>query len=188
MLPRLPCAWAFLRATMHSAVVRTVASVLRAPDPDLEVVVVENRPRGSTVKDVLADTFPYESRLSYRKEHRPGLSRTRNCGAEGTAEGLLGLLDDDIGVHPHWVTAMRAAARGDDERPIRVIAGRIVPLELDIEAQLLFHRSTGFGEQDLGSIYRLDRPPEGRRLFPSAPGRFGSGASPCRRASAVSAQ
>lgn len=167
-------------------VVRAVASVLGAPDPDLEVVVVENRPRGSTVEGVLADTFPDEPRLSYREESRPGLSHARNCGAEGATHGLIGFLDDDVVAHRYWATAMRAAARGNGERPVGVMAGRILPLGLENQAQLIFHRFTGFGEQDLGRIYRLDRPPEGSRLFPYAPGMFGSGASLCLPAAAFS--
>ena len=168
-------------------VVRAVASVLRTPDADLEVVVVENRPRGSTVEEVLWSTFPDEPRLSYREEARPGLSRARNRGAEGATDGLIGFIDDDTVAHPFWTSAMRAAAAGDGEIPVGVLAGRILPLGLENEAQLFFHRFTGFGEQDLGSIYRLDRPPNNNRLFPYAPGTFGSGACLCLPAPAFAA-
>ena len=168
-------------------VVRAVASLLRTPDADLEVVVVENRPRGSTVEKVLWSMFPDEPRLTYREEARPGLSRARNRGAEGATDGLIGFIDDDTVAHPFWTTAMRAAAAGDGERPVGVLAGRILPLGLENEAQLLFHRFTGFGEQDVGSIYRLDRPPDGNRLFPYAPGTFGSGACLCLPAPAFAA-
>ena len=168
-------------------VVRAVASVLRAPDPALEVVVVENRPRGSTVEGVLAEAFPDESRLGYREEPRPGISRARNCGAEGATEGLIGFFDDDSVAHPHWATAMRAVASGDSERPVGIMTGRILPLSLENHAQLLFQRFTGFGANDLGGIYRLDRPPEDSWLFPYAPGTFGSGASLCLPAPAFSA-
>jgi GT2 family glycosyltransferase len=168
-------------------VVRAVASVLRTPDADLEVVVVENRPRGSTVEKVLWSTFPDEPRLTYREEARPGLSRARNRGAEGATDGLIGFIDDDTVAHPFWTTAMRAAAAGDGECPVGVLAGRILPLGLENEAQLLFHRFTGFGEQDVGSIYRLDRPPDSNRLFPYAPGTFGSGACLCLPAPAFAA-
>jgi GT2 family glycosyltransferase len=165
-------------------VVRAVASVLRGPDPDLEVVVVENRPRGSMVASALAEAFPHESRVSYREEPRPGSSRARNCGAEGAEDGLVGFLDDDVVAHPHWVGAMRAASA---ERPGGLATGRILPLRLENEAQLAFQRFTGFGEQDLGATYRLDDPPGGSRLFPYAPGAFGSGASLCLPVSAFAA-
>jgi GT2 family glycosyltransferase len=160
-------------------VVRAVASLLRGPDPDLEIVVVENRPTGSTVARVLEETFPGESRVTCRDEHRPGLSRARNCGAEGAEEGLVGFLDDDIVAHPLWVPAMRAAAAGPDEAPVGVLAGRILPMGLENAAQLFFHRFTGFGENDLPATYRLDPPPDGNPLYPYAPGMFGSGASLC---------
>lgn len=160
-------------------VVRAVASVLRAPDPNLEIVVVENRPTGSTVARILEETFPGESRVTCREEPRPGLSRARNCGAEGVRDGLVGFLDDDIVAHPLWVPAMRAASAAAADRPIGVLAGRILPIGLDNVAQLFFHRFTGFGEGDIPATYRLDRPPPGNHLFPYAPGTFGSGASLC---------
>ncbi len=160
-------------------VVRAVASLLRGPDPNLEIVVVENRPTGSTVAQVLEETFPDEHRLSCRDEHRPGLSRARNCGAEGVGPGLVGFLDDDIVAHPLWVPAMRAAAAAPSPLPIGILAGRILPIGLENAAQLFFHRFTGFGEDDLPATYRLDDPPPGNGLYPYAPGMFGSGASLC---------
>ncbi len=160
-------------------VVRAVASLLRGPDPHLEIVVVENRPTGSTIAQVLAETFPDEPRVSCRDEHRPGLSRARNCGAEGVGPGLVGFLDDDIVAHPLWVPAMRAAASAPSPLPIGILAGRILPIGLENAAQLFFHRFTGFGENDLPATYRLDDPPAGNGLYPYAPGMFGSGASLC---------
>ena len=160
-------------------VVRAVASLLRGPDPNLEIVVVENRPTGSTVARVLAETFPDETRVSCRDEHRPGLSRARNCGAEGVGPGLVGFLDDDIVAHPLWVPAMRAAAVAPSPLPIGILAGRILPIGLENAAQLFFHRFTGFGEHDLPATHVLDDPPPGNGLYPYAPGMFGSGASLC---------
>lgn len=159
--------------------VRAVASLLRGPDPDLEIVVVENRPAGSTVAAALEEAFPGEHRISCRHEHRPGLSRARNCGAEGAREGLVGFLDDDIVAHPLWVPAMRAAAAAPAMTPVGVLAGRILPFGLENSAQLFFHRFTGFGENDQPSTYRLSEPPPGNPLYPYAPGMFGSGASLC---------
>lgn len=160
-------------------VVRAVASLLQGPDPELEIVVVENRPVGSTVAAVLEETFPGESRISCRNEHRPGLSQARNCGAEGVVDGLVGFLDDDIVAHPLWVPSMRAAAAAPADAPVGVLAGRILPIGLENAAQLFFHRFTGFGENDLPTTYRLADPPPGNPLYPYAPGMFGSGASLC---------
>jgi len=151
--------------------VRSVGALLREPDPNLEVVVVERRREASTLLRVLTETFPEEPRLTWRDEPRPGRADARNRGAQGAAGGLIAFLDDDALVHPYWVAAMREAMRGTGADAIGVGLGSTIPLALETEAQWLWFRASAAGGRP-GASSGLDRP---MPWEPSGAGAFESG-------------
>jgi glycosyltransferase involved in cell wall biosynthesis len=160
------------------AAARTVASVLACRPAALEVVVVENRPEGSGVAALLADSFGGDSRVRCVLEHRQGLSWARNAGLRAARGEFVAFTDDDVRVDHRWVGWIEHAF--DAEPAAACVTGLIMPAELETEAQLLLEQYAGFGK---GFERRVHRPgaPSGP-LFPYAAGEFGSGANTAIRA------
>jgi GT2 family glycosyltransferase len=148
-----------------------------------EVIVVENRPTGSTVEDALKERFPGDERIRYVEEHRPGLAWARNAGLDIARGDLVAFTDDDVRVDPAWVPSIRSAFAGSPE--VDCVTGLILPLELETPAQLLDERFASFGKGFDRRIYSLDSPPPDQPLFPYTAGYFGSGANMAFRTKAI---
>ena len=153
------------------AAVRCVGSFL-SDDDDIEVVVVENRPAGSTVRSTMAECFPGDGRVRVVDEPRPGLSRARNLGLREAGGDVIAFLDDDVICDPWWLSAVRAAHAGGT-----LVTGPILPYSLDSVTQVAFEQFASFSKGLRPATFRLDAPPEGDRFFPYSFGAFGSGAN-----------
>ncbi len=157
--PRDPASRLRVRVVMTSRqdswrVVRAVGALVVHPDPDLEIVVVDQDPDVTQLARVLAEAFPDEARLSVRDARRPGRAHARNRGAEDATDGLIAFLDDELVAHPLWVDALRDAMGGERSG---VGLGRMLPLALETEAQWLWFRASASGRR-LEASARLGRP------------------------------
>ena len=56
-----------------------IDSVLRADYPSFEVLVVDNAPRTSATRDMIAERYAGDPRVRYLLEPAPGASAGRNC-------------------------------------------------------------------------------------------------------------
>jgi GT2 family glycosyltransferase len=157
------------------SVVRCVQAILEGVAGRCEIVVVENRPSGSTVGLALEERFRGDERICYVEEHRRGLSRARNAGLDVARGELVAFTDDDVVVDPGWVPAIRAAFAASSE--VGCVTGLILPLELETPTQVLVERFASFGKGFDPRVYSLDRPPPEQPLFPYTAGYFGSGAN-----------
>lgn len=164
-------------------VVHCVEAIQSSATGSFEVIVVENRPAGSTVEHTLEKHFQGDKRIRYVEEHRPGLSRARNAGLDAARGDLVAITDDDVRVDPAWVPAIRAAFAAMPE--VDCVTGLILPLELETPAQLLDERFANFGKGFVRRIYSLDAPPPDQPLFPYTAGYFGSGANMAFRTKAI---
>jgi GT2 family glycosyltransferase len=160
-----------------------VGSILAAVRDPFEVVIVENRPAGSTVAAALRAAFPGEERVRYVEERRPGLSSARNAGLAAAGGELVAFTDDDVRIDACWDSAVRAAFAASPETDC--VTGLILPRELETPAQLLDERFASFGKGFAPRTYSLDQPPPDQPLFPYTAGYFGSGANMTFRASAI---
>jgi O-antigen biosynthesis protein len=152
---------------------RCVQSIIASEGGPFEIVVVENRPAGSNVREALSSAFPDDGRVLVVDEPRPGLSRARNAGLKATHGEVVAFTDDDIVVDPHWVEAIRRAfARYPD---VSCVAGPILPAELETPAQVLMECFSPIGTAFVRRLYAIDRPPLEQPLFPYTAGYFGSG-------------
>jgi GT2 family glycosyltransferase len=156
-------------------VVRCVAAIQAETRGAYEVLVVENRPRGSTVARVLAERFAGDERIRYVEEQRPGLACARNAGLRAARGELVAFTDDDVIVDAAWVPAIREAFAAAPQ--VACVTGLILPLELETPAQLLIERFAGYGKGFQPRIYSLEKPPPDQPLFPYTAGYFGSGAN-----------
>ena len=155
--------------------VRCVEAIQLHASGPYEVLVVENRPRGSTVERALTERFGGDERIRYVEEWRPGLACARNAGLRAARGELVAFTDDDVVVDSSWVPAIRAAFAGAPE--VACVTGLILPLELETPAQLLIERFAGYGKGFRPRIYSLEKPPPDQPLFPYTAGYFGSGAN-----------
>jgi GT2 family glycosyltransferase len=164
-------------------VVSCVGAILSAVDGSFEVVVVENRPHGSTVEAALETHFPDETRIRYVEESRRGLSSARNAGLDAARGELVAFTDDDVRLDPGWAPVVRAAFAAEPE--VDCVTGLILPAELETSAQLLDERFASFGKGFARRTYSIDAPPPDQPLFPYTAGYFGSGANMTFRADAI---
>jgi GT2 family glycosyltransferase len=164
-------------------VISCVGAILSAVDGRFEVIVVENRPHGSTVGAELEKHFPDETRIRYVEESRRGLSSARNAGLEAARGELVAFTDDDVRLDPGWALVVRAAFAAEPK--IDCVTGLILPAELETPAQLLDERFASFGKGFARRTYSIDAPPPDQPLFPYTAGYFGSGANMTFRADAI---
>lgn len=104
-----------------------------------EIIVIDNAPSSDATQQLVAKI----PEVKYVLEPRPGLSIARNTGIRKSTGNIIAFTDDDVIVHPDWITRITQGFQGD-----RVIAitGLILPAELENEAQLIFQKGhTGFG-------------------------------------------
>jgi O-antigen biosynthesis protein len=137
----------------------------------LDLLVVDNAPRTDATERLVRDGHP---RIRYAREPRPGLDWARNRAiAESTSE-ILAYTDDDVVVHPGWVTALATLFAGAPD--VTAVTGLVVPHELETEAQWLFERYGGFGRGFDRVWYRAA---DTRALAPEhgLTGKFGTGAN-----------
>ncbi len=164
--------------------VRCVRALLACGYENLEIVVAENRPAGSTVRVALVHEFAVEDRVRIIDVPRPGLSSARNAGIDAASGEIVAFIDDDVVVDERWAHTLALAF---EDASVACVTGLIVPLSLGNAEQAVFDEFAGFGKGletrtfELGGG-RLEGP-----LFPYAAGTFGSGANTAIRTSIVRA-
>jgi GT2 family glycosyltransferase len=161
------------------SVVATVASILACRPAALEVVVVENRPSGSTVAQALAEQFGIDERVRYVPEPRIGLSWARNAGLGVVRGEVVAFTDDDVLVDGGWIGWIARAFASEPDAAC--VTGLILPQDLEGAAQVRVEQFAGFGKGVQRRVHRVEKPTS--PLFPYAAGEFGSGASTALRSS-----
>jgi len=160
----------------------TLRDALTQTYPRFEVVVVDNRPATSGVRDALDLAFPDVVGLRYASEPRAGLSHARNLGAAVARGEIVAFTDDDVEIDTDWLACLVA---GFDAPDVACVTGLILPLELETGAQRLLEEFGGYAKGfqrrtwDCGE-HRLETP-----LYPYTVGAFGSGANAAFRKTAL---
>ncbi|MHB0960558.1 MAG: glycosyltransferase family 2 protein [Pirellulaceae bacterium] len=106
----------------------------RLPD---EIVVVDNCPSSDTTRTLVA-CYP---QVHYVLEAQPGLDVARNTGIRHSRGQIVAFADDDVTVHPDWITRL---AECFSESHVIAVTGLVLPAELETEAQGLFEQYWGF--------------------------------------------
>jgi GT2 family glycosyltransferase len=150
-----------------------LASIVDAPYPEFEILVVDNGPASGLTKPVVDEFADHGVRLV--EAPMPGLSVARNIGIENARYDLIAFTDDDVVVDHRWLGNLaRGFARGDD---VGCVSGLVPTAELITAAQAYFDRRVGWAMSCQPAVYHLDTPPDGDPLFPFRVARFGTGAN-----------
>jgi len=160
----------------------TLGGVLAQTYPRFEVVVVDNRPATSGVRQVLEAAYPAEERLRYAAEARPGLSHARNRGVAVARGELVAFADDDLDIDVDWLGCLVA---GFDSSGVACVTGLILPIELETSAQRLLEEFGGYAKGFERRTWDCDEHRLDHPLYPYTVGAFGSGASAAFRRDAL---
>ncbi len=136
--------------------------------------MVDNAPKTDRTR-----TVAQQAGVRYIVEPRPGLDRARNAGLAAAESDWIAYTDDDAVPDPDWAGVLLEALA---DPKVGGVAGIMLPLELETEAQLLFERYLG-GEagRRLAHQRRTFAPP-----FPAASaGQVGAGANMAFRRAAL---
>lgn len=104
--------------------------------PPHEIWVVDNAPNSDTTRQLIAQM----PGIQYVLEPRPGLSMARNTGIRHSTGDLIAFTDDDVLVHPEWITRLQ---QGFQDLRVMAVTGLMLPAELETEAQLIFQGGSG---------------------------------------------
>ncbi|WIX76686.1 glycosyltransferase family 2 protein [Amycolatopsis carbonis] len=149
---------------------RCVKSLLATDYPDLEVLLVDNRPHAAAAA-ALVELASGDPRTRYLAEAEPGVSRARNTGLAEACGPLVAFVDDDIEVDRWWLANLVAELA---DETVDCATSLVLPTSLDTPAQRKFEQLKGFGRGVRRQVFGPDLSGGGSQN-PFTPGQFGPG-------------
>jgi glycosyltransferase involved in cell wall biosynthesis len=119
---------------------RCLESLSHLREQPHEILVIDNAPQSEATREVVMK-YPH---VTYCVEPRVGLSHARNKALDIAKGDIVAFTDDDVQVHPDWLTRLRPCF---DDPKVMVATGLVLPAELETPAQLMFERSFQFFHQ-----------------------------------------
>lgn len=143
---------------------RTLAAVMRLDPSPLETLVIDNAPRSTLTRDVVAEF----TGVRYVCEPRRGLDCARNRALMDARGDIVAFTDDDAAPESAWLVRL---VSGFESRLVWCTTGLVLPAELETDAQESFERFSSFSR---GFRRRLF---EGRHHDGFSVGSIGAGAN-----------
>ena len=103
-----------------------------------EIVVVDNNPK-SALSTPVQKEFP---NVVWVEEPRQGVAYARNAGINASTGNIIITIDDDVTVPADWLEKLIAPMARPD---VMLVAGNILPIELETSAQQSFEHYGGLG-------------------------------------------
>ena len=116
---------------------RCLLTLQNLSQPPQEILVVDNAPTSVATRQLVSQM----PGIRYVLEPRPGLSVARNTGIYHSTGDIIAFTDDDVEVHPQWLTHLQQSF---DHPKVMVVTGLVLPAELETEAQLIFEKGFGY--------------------------------------------
>ncbi len=101
-----------------------------------QIIVVDNAPKTDATRQLVVQM----PNIQYVLEPQAGLSVARNTGIHHSTGDIIAFTDDDVIVHPDWITRLHQSFQ---DSKVMAVTGLVLPGELETEAQLIFEK--GFG-------------------------------------------
>ena len=154
---------------------RCLRSLLAQTHPAEEIVVVDDAPGGDETARVVADCDAGSSRIRYVEGNRGGLADAHNRGLEEVHSPIVAFADDDIVADEYWLARIVDAFASAPN--VGCVTGKIVPLELETQAQAWLDGYAGFDKGGERRLFDLSGNRPDDPLFPFTAGSLGSGAN-----------
>jgi O-antigen biosynthesis protein len=154
---------------------RCLRSLLAQSHPVERIVVIDDAPGGEATRRTVERCDGGKSRIVYAEGRRGGLADAHNLALVEVETSIVAFTDDDVIADRDWLARIvEAFAVAPD---VGCVTGKIVPLELETQAQVWLEGYAGF---DKGAERRLfdladNRPDD--PMFPFTAGSLGSGAN-----------
>jgi glycosyltransferase involved in cell wall biosynthesis len=155
------------------SLLRCLDSLAKLEYSSFDVVVADSAPSTDTTARTLQESQAWPFAVRYVRASRPGLALAHNTALPAVTGKVVAITDDDVEVHPAWLTAIAEAFADSDAT---CVTGLILPAELQTPAQLLVERAGGYSRGFTRRIFTREMP-DPEPLFPFTAGRFGSGAN-----------
>ncbi|HCF29184.1 MAG TPA: glycosyl transferase family 2 [Cyanobacteria bacterium UBA11049] len=135
---------------------RSLQNLLHPPH---QIIVVDNAPKTDATRQLVAQMPD----IQYVLEPQPGLSVARNTGIRHSTGDIIAFTDDDVIVHPDWITRLQQSFQ---DSKVMAVTGLVLPGELETEAQLIFEKgfegfSQGYQPLTFDSRFFEEMKPEG---------------------------
>jgi GT2 family glycosyltransferase len=114
---------------------RCLQSIRALSPAATEIVIIDRDPASGLTRPVIA-RFPD---VRYLAEPRRGLSIARNSGILNCTGSIIAFTDDEVVVHPRWISAIRAAFH---EADVMALTGLVLPGSLATPAQQVMQADT----------------------------------------------
>jgi len=137
---------------------RTLESLRQQSYPNLEVLVIDNRPSSDSTEWLVRTRYPD---FHYIREDRIGLDWARNRAISEARSEIIAFIDDDTIADPLWAQALVSAF---DTPDVMCVTGLVAPVSLEAEAEELFERY-GYSKSFYRLRFTMKAPPPGR-AFP----------------------
>lgn len=135
--PEIPISVVICTRDRSESLKRCLNSLYSLTMHPLEILVVDNAPESDETRG-LVSSMPG---IRYILEPVPGLDFARNAGIHHSASEIIAFIDDDVVVHPNWLTSLQRAFQ---DQQIMAVTGLVLPGELETEAQYIFETHWSF--------------------------------------------
>jgi glycosyltransferase involved in cell wall biosynthesis len=106
---------------------RCLDSIAALETRPTRVLIVDNAPETDETRTIAA-----RHGADYLLAPKKGLSRARNCGARACSENIIAYADDDMVLHPRWLTHLLSAF---EDSSVSGVTGPFLPLEARFESE-----------------------------------------------------
>ncbi|MGW0172645.1 glycosyltransferase family 2 protein [Rhodococcus sp. NPDC003322] len=176
----------------RESLLATARAVLAQEHPNIELLVVDNRPHRADVARIVADID--DPRLRVIDQPVPGVSAARNIGHRTASGRIVAFTDDDALPDPGWITGVVNSFRADRAGAVGVVTGRVLGTEATNRQQEWFEEAKVFDKGAAATVWAL-RPHEKDAVlgefgthgpfFPYTAGECGSGNNMAFRSNAL---
>lgn len=150
---------------------RCLSALLCLAYPSLDLLVIDNAPRGPETRNQVLARPP----IRYTVEPRPGLDWARNRAIAEAQGEFLAFTDDDVLPDRHWVMALMEVFFEAPE--VQAVTGSVVPHTLETPAESAFEAYGGFGKGPLPRRFAYAAENRLRRSSHFSVGQMGTGAN-----------